>query len=165
VQFSVIHTYAQPADVVFALLTEFPCIRAKYEDFGHHDVELVEEQHAADGSTLIRTSRVVPLDRPGMATKFTSPERRVTQTDRWSARDAQGRRTGAFTIEGAGTFTRVHGSLRLQPVSPAECTNTIDVTVVCTFPVLGPRISRSIATEVRRAMDHELSWTAARLAS
>ena len=84
--FDATHTYERVANDVFAVLTDFDCVREKYEALGHGDVELnTRDEDAAGGLTLV-TSRVVPLELSGFATKVLSPRQSVTETDPRSCR-------------------------------------------------------------------------------
>jgi len=165
VEFSVTHTYEFSAKRVFAVLTDFDLVRAKYESLGHTDVELVSHDEGPDGAVTIVTRRVVPLELPGFAKKVLSPRQRVTQTDAWSAPDPAGVRTGTFVVDATGTPVRVQGSLRLAPEGARACTNVIDTVVDCRIPLIGGKVAGFVAGDTRRAVDHELTWTRAYLAS
>jgi Protein of unknown function (DUF2505) len=163
-QFNAIHTYQHAADEVFAALTDFEAVAAKYEAIGQSEVQLVRREQGDDGSVTLVTSRVVPLDLPGFAKKVLSPKQHVTQTDVWSAPDDSGRRSGTFVVEAKGTPVRVQGTLQLDPRGSNECTNTTEVTVECKVPLIGGKIADLVANDTRRALDHELTWMSEHLA-
>lgn len=164
-QFTANHSYKQPAPDVFAVLTDFDAVKAKYEAIGQTDVELVKLQRRKDGSVTLVTRRVVPLELPGFAKRVLSPKQHVLQTDEWSAPDAKGVRIGTFAVEAKGTPVRVFGVLRLSPRGAKGCTNTTDVTVECKVPLIGGKLADFVAKDTRRAVDHEQSWIKAHLAA
>jgi hypothetical protein len=165
VDFDVTHTYQRPADEVFAVLTDFDCVREKYEALGHSDVELIAlDEHDGGGLTFV-TRRVVPLELPGFAKKVLSPRQSVTQTDVWSAPDTKGVRTGTFEVAGKGTPVQVRGTMRLAPRGKNRCDNATNVTVGCKLPLIGGKIAGLVAGDTKRAVDHEQVWIRARLAA
>jgi hypothetical protein len=157
------HTYDRPAHEVFAALTDFAAMKAKYEALGHRDVTLVTRDEADDGAVTVVTKRVVPLDVPGFAKKVLKPTNDVTQTDAWSAPDADGARTGTFTADAKGVPVKIAGTLALAPAE-AGATNTIRVTVECKIPLIGGKVADLVGGDTRKAIDHEGIWTAAHLA-
>lgn len=161
--FTVTHTYRHQPDEVFAALTGFDEVKAKYEAVGQRDVALVRRDVADDGAVTLVTRRVVPLEVPGFAKKVLSPAQTVTQTDEWSAPDDDGRRRGTFRVEAKGTPVQVHGTLDLAPAPDGGCTNTSAVTIECRVPLVGGRIADFVAKDTRRAVDHEQSWIRAHL--
>ncbi|HSB87161.1 MAG TPA: DUF2505 domain-containing protein [Ilumatobacteraceae bacterium] len=164
-QFTANHIYKHPAGDLFAMMTDFELVRAKYEALGHSNVQLVRREEGDDGSVVLVTRRVVPLELPGFAKKVLSPKQHVVQTDEWSAPDAKGRRTGSFTVEAKGTPVRVHGTLHLSPKGAKGCTNVTEVTVECKLPFIGGKIADLVAKDTRRAVDHEQSWMSAELSA
>jgi hypothetical protein len=164
VQLTATHTYAHPVEEVFAVLTDFEAVRAKYEALGHTEVEEVRREEGGDGSVTLVTRRVVPLEVPGFAKKVLSPKQNVTQTDEWSPADADGGRTGSFRVEAKGTPVQLQGVLHLAPDGTAGCTNTTTITIECKLPLVGGKIADLVAKDARRAVDHEQTWMTQRLA-
>jgi hypothetical protein len=164
VEITATHTYEHPVSEVFAVLTDFDAVRAKYEALGHSDVQLVRREDGEDGSVTLVTSRVVPLEVPGFAKKVLSPKQNVTQTDEWSTADTEGAHTGTFTVEAKGTPVQLRGALRLAPTGANECTNTTTVTIECKLPLIGGKIADLVAKDARRAVDHEQTWMTEHLA-
>ena len=164
-QLTATHTYEHPVSEVFAVLTDFDAVRAKYEALGHADVEEVRREEGEDGSLTLVTRRVVPMEVPGFAKKVLSPKQNVTQTDEWSAADAEGGRTGTFRVEARGTPVQLHGDLRLTPDGAGGCTNATTVTIECKLPLVGGKIADFVAKDTRRAVDHEQAWMTEHLAS
>jgi hypothetical protein len=164
-EFSVTHTYQRSATWVFGVLTDFDRARDKYEALGHSDVELVSREEDDEGGITLVTRRVVPLELPGFAKKVLSPRQSVTQTDTWSAPDADGVRNGTFAAVAKGTPVQVHGTMLLSPSSARRCTNVIDVTVECKIPLFGGKIADFVAGDTRRAVDHEQTWVSDHLSA
>jgi hypothetical protein len=164
-EFSTIHTYDHPAGELFAVLTDFDCVRQKYEAVGHSDVALVERNEGAGGAVTLVTTRVVPLELPGFAKKVLSPRQSVTQTDTWSAPDVKGVRTGTFTVVGKGTPVQVRGTLCLSPDGEDSCTNETNVTIECKVPLIGGKVAQFVSGDTRRAVDHEQVWIQDHLAA
>lgn len=164
-QLTATHTYEHPVSEVFAVLADFDAVKAKYEALGHADVEEVRRDEGEDGSVTLVTRRVVPLEVPGFAKRVLSPRQTVTQTDEWSAADAEGGRTGTFRVEAKGTPVQLQGDLRLTPDGAGRCTNTTTVTIECKVPLVGGKIADLVAKDTRRAIDHEQAWMTEHLAS
>lgn len=162
-ELNVTHRYDHPADEVFAVLTSFEAVKAKYEALGHSDVTLVSRDEAADGGVTVVTHRIVPLDVPGFAKKVLSPKNSVTQTDRWSGPDTGGVRTGTFTVEAKGVPVSIGGTLRLAPAAEG-CTNTITATITCKVPLIGGKIADLVGGDTKKAVTHEEIWTREHLA-
>ena len=162
-EFNVTHTYQESADTVFAVLTDFECVREKYEALGHGDVELIARDEHADGGLTLVTRRVVPLELPGFAMKVLSPRQTVTQTDKWSVADAKGVRTGTFEV--AGTPVQVRGTMRLAPSGKKRCNSATNATVECRLPLIGGKLVGIVAGDTKRAVDHEQVWISAHLSA
>ncbi len=156
--FTVHHTYDHPADAVFAALTDFEAVKAKYEAIGQRDITLVSRDVDADGSVTMVSTRVVPLDVPGFAKKFLSPTQTVTQTDEWGPADADGSRTGFFEVEAKGAPVSVSGTLALSSTGEGSCKNDTVVTIECKVPLVGAKIADFVSKDTRSAVDHEETW-------
>lgn len=164
-QFTANHTYKRPVADVFAALTDFDSVKAKYEALGQSDVKLVRREERDDGSVTLVTRRVVPLELPGFAKRVLSPRQSVTQTDAWSGVDAKGARTGTFVLESKGTPVRVHGELRLASKGAKGCTNSTTVSIECTLPLIGGKIAEIVANDTHRVVDDEQAWMSQHLSS
>jgi Protein of unknown function (DUF2505) len=165
VEFDVTHTYKGSADAVFAVLTDFDCVREKYEALGDSDVELVARDEDPGGGVTLVTRRVVPLELPGFAKKVLSPRQSVTQADVWSGADDKGVRTGTFEVVGKGSPVQVCGTMRLAPKGKNRCDNVTNVTVGCKVPLIGGKIAGFVVGDTKRAVDHEQVWISAHLAA
>ena len=163
--FAVHHHYDHPADRVFAALTDFDVVKAKYERLGHGDVTLVERREGDGGAVTLVTRRIVPLDVPAFAKRVLSPKNTVVQTDSWSAPDGRGVRTGTFSVVAKGVPVNVGGTLRLEPEGETACVNTIEAHVDCKIPLVGGKIADFVSADTRKAVDHEETWTTQHLAS
>ncbi len=164
-KFSVTHDYAQTADEVFVALTDFDAMKAKYEALGHSATTLVTREEAADGSILISTQRIVPLQVPGFAKRILSPKQTITQTDTWSAPDPKGARTGTFKVEAKGTPVKITATMRLAPTGEHACTDAMDVSIDCSVPLIGGKLADFVSRDTRRALDHERDWMSAHLSA
>jgi len=163
-EFTADHSYDHPAGTVFAALTDFDAVKAKYESVDQRDVQLVSRDEGDDGSVSLVTTRVVPLDVPGFAKKFLSPSQTVTQTDSWEAADSDGSRRGTFEVAAKGTPVSVRGTLHLASTGKGSCTNESVVTIECRVPLVGGKIADFVAKDTRRAVDHEQTWLREHLA-
>jgi hypothetical protein len=163
-EFTADHSYDHPAPAVFAALTSFDAVKAKYESVGQRDVHLVRRDEGDDGSVTLVTTRVVPLDVPGFAKRFLSPSQTVTQTDEWAAPGADGTRKGTFEVAAKGTPVSVRGTLELTPTDDASCTNVSVVRIECKVPLVGGKIADFVAKDTRAAVDHEQTWLREHLA-
>ena len=162
-KFTVTHAYDHSADEVLAALTDFDQMKAKYEALGQSAVTLVSRRGQPDGAVVVTTQRVVPLQVPSFAKRVLSPKQSVTQTDTWSATDAQGGRRGTFTVEAKGTPVKISGTMRLQPTDDHACTDTMDVSIDCSVPLIGGKLADFVSGDTRRALDHERDWVTSHL--
>ena len=163
--FTVTNSYDHSAADVLNVLTDFECIRSKYEALGHSAVELVKRDESDDGAITVVTRRVVPLDLPGFAKRVLSPKQTVTQTDTWSPPDAKKSRQGTFSVESKGAPVRVSGTLELTSKNARQCTNTTIVTIECKLPLIGGKIADFVGANAHTAVDHEQTWISTYLAS
>jgi hypothetical protein len=163
-KFTVEHTYDHPTDAVFAVLTDYDAVKAKYEAIGQHDIELVRRDEGDDGSVTIVTKRTVPIDVPGFAKKVLSPSQTVTQTDAWDAPDDSGARTGHVSVESKGTPVKVSGKVQLSPDGAGACRNVSEIDIECKVPLIGGKIADFVSKDARAATDHEQTWIRERLA-
>jgi len=157
-EFTAHQRYDHPTDAVFAALTDFDAMKAKYESIGQRDVKLVRMDEGDDGAVTVVTSRVVPLDVPGFAKRFLSPSQTVTQTDEWAAPAADGTRRGTFAVAAKGSPVSVRGTLELAPAGARSCTNVTVVTIECKVPLVGGKIADFVSKDTRAAVDHEQTW-------
>lgn len=161
-RFEVRHEYTAGVEEVFAVLTEFALMREKYESLGQTGVELIDRT-VTDGAVTVSTRRVVPLELPGFASKFLSPRQTVLQTDRWTAPDAHGVRTGTFEVQAKGAPVKVSGTMRLAPDGARRCVDEMAITVECKVPLIGGKLADFVGGDTRKAVDHEQTWIAGHL--
>lgn len=154
--------FDRSVDEVIAAVTDFAVVKAKYEALGHRDVELLSREEGADGSITVSTKRVIPLDVPGFAKKVLKPSNTSIQVDRWSAPDATGGRSGTFSVDAKGVPVDVAGTMRLEPTADG-CDYRIEVEVTCKVPLIGGKIADFVGGDARKAVDHDLAFTAQHL--
>ena len=157
-------SHLQPADVetVFDHFCDPDAIRARYENAGDSDVEVID--NGPDGDEwVIRSSRKVTVDLPGFARKVLQPTNTMTQTDRWSAPDDGGGRDGTFEIDVAGAPIEVSGTMRLAPEGDGRTRQTVRGDLSVKVPLIGGRIAKWAQGDSQERLDQEMAHTAASL--
>jgi len=159
-------SHRQPADVetVFGHFCDPEAIVGRYENAGDSDVEIIDNGPDGDG-WLIRTRRQVTVDLPGFARKVLQPTNTMTQTDRWSAPDADGSRDGTFAIEVAGAPIEVSGTMRLEPDGAGQARQTVRGDLSVKVPLIGGRIAKWAQGDSQDRLDEELRYNEASLSS
>ncbi len=156
------HTYQAPVEAVMAMLADPEATRAKYEDMGHRDVEILECSRS-DDRLVVASSRVVDVDLPSFARKVLKPTNTMRQTDDWRA-GADGGWTGTFDVEVKGAPIQLSGSMRLVP-GDGTCTHDVTITMNVKVPLVGGKIADWAGkNDVKRTLDHEFSFGDAWLA-
>jgi hypothetical protein len=147
---------ASPDDV-FALMLDEKYLRERCAAGGGTDCAISTRQ-LPDGGALVSVRRRVPARMSAFRGRVGAGHVTVRHTETWSARQADGARTGRF----AGEVEGMPGSLagRLSIAREGDATSyalngIIDVPV----PFVGERLARAVATELTRGLALEEAFT------
>jgi hypothetical protein len=148
------HTYAAPADVVFAMMTTPDVLTEKYTALGHSGITVLD--HSTTGATVaVRSRRMVPMEVPGFAKRFLSPTNSVEQHDRWNAPAKDGSRTGTWEVDARGVPVSAGGTQRLTPGKDGTTVVEIIGEVKSSVPLLGGKLASFVGADVQRTLQAE----------
>jgi hypothetical protein len=151
-----------PADIAttFAMFCDEDATRARYENAGHSEIEIIES--GADGEDyVIVTSRVVTVDLPGFAKKVLSPTNTMVQTDRWTT-ETDGARTGTWQVEVKGAPVKIKGTMRLE-ASDEHTVHSVTGRLDVKVPLIGGKVAKWAGGDAKRELDAEFAFNRARL--
>ena len=102
-----------------------------------------------DGGVVLVHSRKLPDGVPGFLQKFLPKDGRVTQTDTWGPVQADGGRTGTWTVSFAGAPGEVTGTTAVVPAGDT-CTWTVDGQAKVKIPLIGGKTEGFIAELIEK---------------
>ena len=163
--FSGDEVYAAPVEAVAALFIDPEIVRARYEAAGDRDLEILD--CGADGDDLlIHTRRTVDVEGlPGFATKVLKPTNTMEQVDVWDAPDADGSRSGSFTIDVKGAPVRASGTMRIEPTADGGTRHTVSGRFDVKVPLIGGKIGSWAEGPAQQRLEAEFAFHRAALAS
>lgn len=149
-------TFTYPAGVadVYELITDAAFRKKAAESTGALDVD-VDVKRAGNGAT-VTVLRAQPATVPDFIKKFVGETVRVKQVETWSGPDADGNRTGKFSMDIEGQPAGMTGTGKLtNKAGKAEFVVTGDVKVK--VPFLGKKIEPFIATVIEKSLRHDVN--------
>jgi Protein of unknown function (DUF2505) len=155
--------YPVPVETVAAAFVDPAVVGARYAAAGDRDLEVLE--CGADGDDLvIHTRRTVDVEGlPGFATKVLRPTNTMEQVDCWDAPDADGARSGTFTIDVKGAPVKIRGTMRLEPTADGGTRHTVRGEFTVSVPLVGGRIAAWAEGPAQQRLEAEFAFHAARL--
>ena len=161
--FSGAQEYEASVDDVLALFVDPDVVRARYEEAGDREIEVLECGADGDGF-VVRTSRVVEFDLPGFARKVLKPTNTMVQTDTWGPAAVDGARDGRFEIEVKGAPVQGGGTMRLEPVDEGRTRHTVEGKLDVKVPLVGGKVAGWAEGPSRERLAAELEFHRRRLA-
>ena len=149
-----VHTYAAPADVVFAMMTTPQVLTEKYTALGHSGITILDHSEHG-GAVEVRSRRTVPMEVPGFAKRFLSPTNSVEQHDRWDAPAKDGSRRGTWEVNARGVPVTAGGTLRLTPGQRGTTVVEIAGDVTSSVPLVGGKLASFVGADVERTLHAE----------
>lgn len=149
------HRFDHPAAEVLRLFTDRGYFERKWRELGFTDVEVLEhEADAAHFRIKVRygTRNTVPL--PEFARKLVPGVVTVTQTDSWDRK----RMTGRIQTEIKGAPVKVACEMTLKDTAQGAV-NQLRWSIGCGIPLLGGRIEKLAAEDVRAKSAADLAIT------
>jgi hypothetical protein len=112
---------------------------------GAWDIEFLEVAPSAGHARLqCRYHRPTDARIPAFARKFVADRVEVTQSEEWNLRDG----TGVLTVAVKNLPLRIGAHMRLQP-QVGGCANVLSWSLDCPIPLVGGRLERIAADEMR----------------
>lgn len=155
------HDFAQPIDVVWAMLHDPAAHVAKFERMGHTDLEVLSEE-VGDSSLDLTIRRQVSVEVPSIAQKFISPNNTVTSVDHWERVDDDTCK-GHYTVDIKGAPAETKGTTSVVATDEG-CTYTVKLDVKVKVPLVGDRVAKALKPQLERQMESEFEAADAWLA-
>lgn len=140
-------TYVASPDRVWDMVTDPAFQERKCEASGALSHEATVEA-AADGTTTINVSRTMPADEvPDQIRRLLSGGLVVQETQKWSAADESGSRSGTVRVSIKGTPAEMKGTLSL--VGQGDSTEvSLDADLKAGVPLIGGKIEQAAAPAI-----------------
>lgn len=140
------HSFERNADAVMRMYVDRRFFERKYETTGARDIRVLEhESSAARFRIKCRYTVNNEADLPELAKKFIGAETVVTQEDEWDI----AARSGRLVLDLKGTPAKVTAAMHLGDEG-VGCVNRMVWTVDCGIPLIGGKLERVIADDIRR---------------
>lgn len=140
-----------PAEVL-ARFTDPDFLARKYAELGRQDIVLLE--HRNDGSRAlmrIAYSDVAEMDLPDFARKFVPARQHIVQTVEWTLVT----RIATLNVEPKGAPARIQAEMRLSD-DQGGCLNAISWKISCTVPLIGGKLEKILADNIRQKAAKDL---------
>jgi hypothetical protein len=148
-------SFDQPKDKVLRMFSDRAYFERKYAASGGWDIKVLEHEHSGKHFRIkCSYSRKADADIPAFASKFVGDTVQVVQEDVWDLEAA----TGHLSIAVQKMPAQVSATMRV--VADAQgCANVMQWTVQCGVPLLGAKLEKMVADEMRSkaAVDLEIS--------
>ena len=134
---------APPTDV-YAMVTDEAFLRHAAAEMGSPDARVA----ASGGHTAVEAG----VEAPPEVRPFVGDRLAIIQEVRWGPAEADGARSGTFSITVPGKPVTFEGTVRLQPTASGSVVDHAgDLTV--RIPLLGARIEKEAAPAILEALD------------
>ncbi|CAM3359205.1 DUF2505 domain-containing protein [Occultella aeris] len=146
-----------PADTtrVARMFADPEFVRRKVEATGATSTA-IEVTPGDDGGFTVLTRRSTPTDRiPTALRSFVGASIDVRFVEVWQGADADGRRSGTFTMDVAGAPAGATGTTELEPTGAAGSRVRYDGDAKVNVPFLGAPVERAVVEAVQNVLDAE----------
>lgn len=144
-QFTQSLKYKKPAAAVIKMFGDRTYFERKFQMLEAHSFAV--KAHEASGDTfMIRMKLTLPMSAPvpGFAKKVVGETTTLVETDEWDLAQC----TGRITVEVQGAPVKASGQMRLEDSGDGS-TNTITWDVSCQVPLIGKKIEKLIADDIK----------------
>lgn len=144
------HSFDKNSDAVIAMFSDRGYFERKYEhttvsyEVLEHDK--TDEQFRIKCHLTMKSSAPVP----GFAKKFLSETMDVVQEDIWDAAS----KTGRLTVELHGVPVKITADMALKDTA-SGCVNELTWHIKCGIPLVGGKLEKLIADDVRSKSPHD----------
>ena len=156
------HDYKHSTESLYALFTDANEVEAKLEGIGGRNIR-IDECETDDDGAFVSYVREMPMEVPGILSKFLQPWNTVGQSEQWrDCGDSVYEADLDFDIPGVPVT--ITGTLGLEPADDG-CINHVQVTVTCGIPFVGKALAEFVANDCLRVMGDEFEYLTDRLDS
>ncbi len=150
-QFDDTQTFTQDADTVMRMFCDRSYFERKYQQTAE-SYEILECEQTADHFRIkarLKMRSSAPL--PGFAKKFVAETMTVVQEDSWDANT----RRGQLSVEIAGAPVSIQADMALVEQGEGAA-NKMHWTVTCKVPLVGGKLEKLIADDIRQKAPRDL---------
>ena len=145
--FSIELQYPAAAETVMKMVIDKRYFERKYQALEVADFAITNHQLSSEAFSIdFRFRAAGATNIPDFAKRFVGDAIRVKQTERWQI----AQRKGSIDIDIAGAPVSVHADMQLSAKGAKQSTLRLDWTVRCGVPLLGGKVEKLIAEDVRR---------------
>lgn len=159
-EFEVEHRFDRPVETVLRMFTDRSYFERKAPSTGSLDLRVLREERDDQRFEIemsFRSSADVQV--PDFARKFMPGQHvRVVEVDSWHI----GHRLGRIRIDLGGLPVKVGAEMKLEPTA-AGAVNRLKWTVAVSVPLIGGKLERVIAEDLRGKMERDLQASRALL--
>ena len=156
------HRYLHNTDALYSMFTDSKEIKAKQKALGARKIRVLECETDSDGA-IVRFVRELPVEVPGILSRFLQPWNSVEQSERWHSLNGEVFKSD-LTIDIANVPVTVGGTLKLKPVDDG-CVNQVRLVIDCSLPFVGTKLAEFIAADCKRLIAAEYKYITDRLAA
>ena len=156
------HRYLHNTDALYSMFTDSKEIKAKQKALGARKVRVLECERESDGA-IVRFVRELPVEVPGILSRFLQPWNSVEQSERWRSLNGEVFKS-ELTIDITNVPVTVGGTLELKPVDDG-CVNQVRLVIDCSLPFVGKTLAEFIAADCKSLIAAEYKYITDRLAS
>lgn len=153
--FTHLHNFAAPVDVVAALLANPEFAHARGQSLDGASADAIVDGSVEDGFSISIRRTVPAASIPAEFRSFVGSDLDVRYTEAWEPADGDAR-DGTFAVEILGSPGHANGNLRIQAegdITRFAAVGTVEVRV----PLVGPMIERAVAGAVVKGLQAELA--------
>lgn len=155
-------TYAADVDRAMEYFASAEMTKARYEERGETDVEVLEATRTDDGGARIVTRRVTEVDLPGFAKKVLGATNTLEQTDVWTPVEDGDGYDGQWSLEVKGAPVHTGGTMRLRPEGDG-CVYTVTGNVEVKVPLVGGKVAGFLEDRAKKLLEREQRFNAEHL--
>ena len=149
-----IHSYSHSAEALFKVYTTADWIPKRYEAIGMRNIKVTSFTQTGD-IWEVSTTRQVRAQAPRAIKKFAKDWNTINQTEKWTKNGEVYECDLRVDIQGVPV--NMDGSMRIVS-NETGITNTIELFVSCTIPLLGKKVENFVAGDTKTSIDQEYDW-------
>lgn len=148
------HEYSVGVDAVLAAFFSDMHIKAKNEELGARNVNIIElERDDVSGKLVITREMQSSFELPGILSSFHREWNKVRQEEHWVRKDDDEWHC-EFRVFIESVPVKIKGNMRLQG-SESGCSNEVSVAVRCDVPLLGKKIEKFVTDDLQLKIKQE----------
>lgn len=159
------HTFDATPEECWAMFSDPASHVNKFEQMGHHGVEVVEKKKTEQQLKIVITREVDIDGIPGFAKKFVNPRNTVISTDEWNDR-GDGTYGGGFVLDTKGVPIELSGDTNIESAGDGQSLYTVVLHISVKVPIIGGKLADFGKKIALAQLEHEFTigddWLASR---